>query len=225
MESVKFGKAEQDVEHFRPKGRVTAWKVPKKLKDAGIPFAVVPAGCKGYHLLPYHLFNYAAACKSCNSAIKKDQFPIAGKYDLTADDPAKLQQEKAYLIYPIGPLDDDPEKLIKFRGTSPVPVAASGHDRNRALVTIEFFKLDDPDRDNLYRERALLILALFPLLEKTTLGTEAQKADSLATVTNFLTPKLQHLNCAKSFQRLFQSEPVEAKAIYDAAIKLLATKS
>ncbi|MBS0202149.1 MAG: hypothetical protein JSS49_04555 [Planctomycetes bacterium] len=225
MESVKFGKAEQDVEHFRPKGRLTAWKVPKKLKNAGIPFAAISAGTKGYHLLPYHPFNYSVACKPCNSALKKDQFPIAGTYDLSADDPANLVQERAYLIYPIGPLDTDPETLIEFRGTSPKPVTKAGHDRNRALVTIEFFKLDDPDRANLYRDRALIILGLFPLLQETTRGTAIQKAKAQATVNDFLTPRLRHLNCARSFRRLFDSEPDEAKKIYDAAINLLITKS
>ena len=36
LESVTYGKAEQDVEHFRPKGNVRAWKIPKRLKDQGI---------------------------------------------------------------------------------------------------------------------------------------------------------------------------------------------
>jgi len=78
------------------------------------------------------------------------------------------------LIYPIGSLDEDPETLIEFHGTSPRPVAASGYRRNRALVTIELFKLDDPDERILYRDRALVIMALYPLLEKTVDGPKSK---------------------------------------------------
>jgi hypothetical protein len=226
MESVEFGKVEQDVEHFRPKGRVKAWKAPKELREAGIFFAEPPALGKGYHLLPYHLFNYVAACKPCNSTLKKDYFPIAGEYDLDALDPADLADEKAYLIYPIGDGDEDPENLIEFHGTSPRPVAADGFKRHRALVTIAFFKLDHAGkRKNLYRDRALLIMALLPLLETATNGSAAAMSDAKKALNKFLKPELRHLNCARNFTRLFETNPVEAKAIYDAAVQLLASMS
>lgn len=226
LEEVTLGKVEQDVEHFRPKGNIKAWKPTKKLADAGIAFSPVPASGLGYYLLPYHPFNYAAACKPCNSTLKKDYFPIAAKYNLKGSNPAKLKTEKPYLIYPIGDVDTDPEKLIEFRGASPVAVAKSGHARNRALVTIEFFKLDDPDkRKNLYRDRAILIMALFPLLQKTKTGTAAQKATARATVDGFLKPELKHLNCARSFDRLFAENSVEAEAVYESAVKLMTTIS
>jgi hypothetical protein len=41
LESIDFGKIEQDVEHFRPKGSVRAWKLPKAFKDQGPRKAVV----------------------------------------------------------------------------------------------------------------------------------------------------------------------------------------
>jgi hypothetical protein len=226
LESVKKGKVEQDVEHFRPKGNVKAWKAPKKLTDDGIAITAAPATGKGYHLLPYHPLNYAAACKPCNSTLKKDYFPIGGDYALDADDPASLASEDHYLIYPISDIDEDPETVIAFRGLSPHPVADSGHGRHRALVTIEFFKLDDPGaRKNLYRDRAILIMALFPLLKETKAGTSAGKAKARATVDSFLKPQLRHLNCARNFRRLFDQDPIEAKAIYDGAVKLMSTIS
>lgn len=226
MESVELGLIEQDVEHFRPKGSVKSWKAPKQLTEAGIAFTPAPAKGKGYYLLPYHPFNYAAACKPCNSTLKKDHFPIAGTYQLEAEDPADLAQEKAYLIYPIGSLDADPETLIEFYGTSPRPVAKSGFKRKRALVTIEFFKLDDPvKRKNLYRDRALVIISLFPLLQKTTQGTAAARAAARQTVEGFLKPELKHLNCANSFRRLFEQDAAEAAAVYDAAVELMASIS
>ena len=226
MESLDYGKIEQDVEHFRPKGNIKAWKAPRGLTAHGIKFTSTPKAGKGYYLLPYHPFNYAAACKPCNSALKKDYFPIAGSYSLDADDPADLKTEEAYLIYPIGSLDDDPEELIEFHGPSPRAVADTGHKRNRAIVTIEFFKLDDPaKRKILYRDRSLVIMALFPMLQKTQSGTAMQKSKARMEVDSLLKPDLQHLNCARSFVRLFEKDPAEAQAVYDGAVKLATSTS
>lgn len=226
MESVENGKVEQDVEHFRPKGNIKAWQPSQDLLNQGIVLSNPPAALKGYYLLPYHPFNYSAACKPCNSTLKKDYFPVAGNYDVDADDPESLNGEQPYLIYPIGEIDDDPEMLIDFHGTSPRPVVPNGHNRHRALVTIEFFELDDPDsRKNLYRDRALLIMALYSLLEKTTVGTAAEKATAVANVENFLKPQLRHLNCARSFKRLFEADPVEARAVRDSAVALMVSIS
>lgn len=226
MEAVEFGRSEQDVEHFHPKGSVKAWKAPRKLTVEGISFTDSPNTGKGYYLLPYHPFNYAAACKPCNSTLKRDYFPIGGDYHLDAEDPATLRNEKAYLLYPIGDLDNDPETLIEFHGTSPRPVATRGHQRHRALVTIEFFQLDAPDkRKNLYRDRALIITALFPLLQQTTQGSPKAKAQAEQVVEGFLKPELQQLNCARNFQRLFKRDAAEAEAIYTAALKFMTSIS
>lgn len=225
LESIKVGKGEQAVEHFRPKGRVKAWPVPKEIKSHNIPFTPVPNVEKGYHLLSYHPFNYAAACIPCNSVLKNYYFPIAGVYDLDADDPALLKNEKAYLIYPIGSLDDDPETLIEFIGASPRPKVQRGHQRNRALVTIAFFKLDDPTDRNLYEDRAYVIMALFPWLQKTQTGSAEDRKAARATVDGFLHPQKRHQNCARSFKRLFESNPTEAQAIYDNAVKFIDTIS
>lgn len=226
MESEDYGKIEQDVEHFRPKGNIKKWEIPINLADLGISITPVPNLDKGYYLLPYHPFNYAAACKPCNSTLKKDYFPIAGEYQIEADDPAKLSDELAYLAYPIGTLDDDPEELITFHGSSPHPKIEQGHGRNRAMVIIEFFRLDDAvKRKNLYRERALVIMALFPLLQKTTMGTPAEIAKAKNQVSALLHPGLAHLNCAKSFVHLFETQREEASQIYDRAVQLMASIS
>jgi hypothetical protein len=226
LESVDFGKGEQDVEHFRPKSSVKAWKAPKPLTDLGIPFTPVPNEGRGYFLLPYHPFNYSAACKPCNSALKKDYFPIAGAYDLKGEEPKKLLKEKPYLFSPVGDFDTAPEKLVRFHGTSPQPVAKSGHKRNRALVAIEFFKLDDLRRKNLVRERAIVIIALHPQLEKLkgTL-TPTEQAEALSLVDGFTSSNSAHTNCARSFRKLFEEDPTEAKAIFQKAAQLFVSIS
>lgn len=222
LEATDLGKIEQDVEHFRPKSSVKAWRVPKSLSNSGIVFAPAPPPGKGYYLLPYHPFNYSAACKPCNSALKKDFFPIAGTYDLQGDDPVKLKKEKPYLICPVGDFDDLPEDLIKFHGVSPQAVAASGHARARALVTIQFFKLDDEaKRKNLLRERAMVVTTLYPQLKTLKTGTGAGKKIAAILVKACTAPHAPHTNCARSFQRLFQTNPAEAAQIFEKAALLM----
>jgi hypothetical protein len=226
LESNQYGKIEQDVEHFRPKGAIRAWKVPAHLKRQGITPGELPAVRKGYHLLPYNIFNYATACKPCNSILKKDYFPIAGVYQTNGDDPRALQSELPYLIYPIGEIDEDPEKIIEFYGTSPRPASQEQHMRERALVTIEFFKLDEPQgRKNLFRERSLVLMGLYPLLQKTLSASITDRSAAQATVDSLLVLNLPHLNCAKSFKRLFARDPAEAKSVYDAAVQFMSSKS
>jgi hypothetical protein len=226
MESVDYGTIEQDIEHYRPKGNIRKWPEPSEMAAYDIKYTPVPEAGKGYYLLPYNLFNYAASCKPCNSGLKKDYFPIAGTYDLGADDPAGIKGEKPYLIYPIGDIDDDPEDLIEFKGTSPCPKAKSGHKRKRAQVTIAFFRLDDTaKRNNLHRERAQIIMLLWPLLEKTVMGTSAEQDAARTDVDDILRPSLPHLNCAKSFRRLFEADPTEAQSVYVLARKLVAGSS
>jgi hypothetical protein len=227
LESVDYGKIEQDVEHFRPKGKVKNWRVPKLLSDQGINPTKVPNDDSGYYLLPYHLFNYTAACKPCNSVLKKDYFPIAGNYDLKGEDPKILLKEKPYLIYPIGDFDDAPENLICFHGASPQAVVSSGYKRERALVTIEFFKLDNgTKRKNLFIERARIIVTLHPFLEKLANGAVGtEKADSQKIVNGFTSPKAPHTNCACSFKHLFETDRAEAKAVFDKAVLLIASAS
>ena len=227
LESVDYGRIEQDVEHFRPKGKVTNWKMPKSLRDQGITPTEVPDHDYGYYLLPYHIFNYAATCKPCNSSLKRSYFPIAGDYDLKGEDSMTLLKEKPYLIYPLGDFDDAPEKLIRFHGVSPQAVESSGYKRERALVTIEFFKLDDAvKRKNLLLGRAIAIVALHPSLEKLANGvTGEDKVEAQDIVDGFTSRNMPHTNCACSFKRLFDNDPTEAKDVFNKAFSLIKSAS
>jgi hypothetical protein len=227
LERVDFGRVEQDVEHFRPKGNVRDWKLPQSLKNEGVRTTKVPAKNHGYYLLPYHPFNYSTTCKPCNSALKKDYFPIAGQYDLTGEDPAKLAREKPLLISPIGDFDDAAEQLIRFYGVSPQPASPNGYQRQRALVTIEFFKLDDESkRKNLLRERAIVIVALYPQLEKLMSGgTGPAKTMAQKLVDGFTSQKSAHTNCARSYRDLFNQNRTAATALFEMAVKLITSIS
>ncbi|MCW3052174.1 MAG: hypothetical protein JWN14_1344 [Chthonomonadales bacterium] len=227
LEAVHYGKGEQAVDHFRPKGNVSAWPVPEEMVPLEIPFTAPPPAKKGYYLLVYHPFNYAAACNPCNSILKSDYFPIAGSYRFDGDDPAQLRDEHPYLIYPIGDFDSPPETLIEFYGITPRAVAAEGHDQHRALVTISFFHLGDADgRKNLFLERARLLIALFPQLEKMRQPASRQEQETARSlIESFTRPDTPHTNCCRSFVKLYGQSPLEARTRFHEAVELVSNSS
>lgn len=217
LEATELGKIEQDVEHFRPKSNVRAWKLPQELVQAGVQVTDPDNDAGGYYLLPYDIFNYSASCKPCNSVLKKDYFPIAGRYQLNGKKPeALLAKEKPLLLYPIGNFDVDPEALIGFHGVSPQALARSGYERDRALTTISFFRLDDFDaRKNLFRERALVIVALFPWLE--ILSNNPRDPTAKKIVGASTADSAPHASCARSYRKLYDADPATAKDLFDKA--------
>jgi hypothetical protein len=227
LESQEYGKGEQAVEHFRPKGKVKPWRLPTSLKGVGISLGDVPTGNRGYFLLAYDFFNYAAACNPCNSALKGNFFPIAGKYDFGEPSASRLKHERAYLIYPIGSVDDDPKSILEFYGTSPRPVAASGQRRHRALVTIEFFRLDDPEkRKNLFRERAMILVALYGQLERmANAASNSEREAARKLVESLVGGRAPHANCAASFKRLYAKSRNEARNLCERAAEFIISVS
>jgi len=216
---------EHDVEHFRPKARVSRWNVPawfqQELTVAGVTVNQPASGHEpGYRLLAYHMFNYATACKQCNSVLKKNLFPIKGARRSHATDPATLKPEGAFLIYPIGDLDDDPEMLIEFDGISP-QAQGTGFNRLRALATIELFRLDDwRTRKSLIQDRAESIEKLWFALRQRDGGGPAVDVDAAKkAVTRMTSPRYRHANCLRSFHRLYQKNPAEARSVYEGLLK------
>lgn len=66
---------ELDVEHYRPKLRVSEWEgTPPVVSD--VPPAEVPVGV-GYWWLAFAWDNYSLACKTCNQTWKRNLFPVA----------------------------------------------------------------------------------------------------------------------------------------------------
>lgn len=108
-----------DLEHFRPKANVRAWPTQADT----YPFPTGDPMSEGYYLLAYHLGNYAAACKTCNSPYKSDFFPIAGERVLHGATPEAHESELSFLIYPIGEAAADPQEHITFQG-----VVAQAHN-------------------------------------------------------------------------------------------------
>lgn len=225
------GAIEHDIEHFRPKSNVAAWPNKKKLKKLGYDFTTGDPG-GGYYLLPYNIFNYATACKVCNSSLKRDCFPVSGKRLTDSDSPTKLRGEGPFLLYPLGKLDkDDPEELIVFGGPAPPPPApapifvqprpnpALGDPvkLRRAKVTIDFFELDI--REPLIKQRAEVVKKMFEAFRDQLIHPDADRKKRAAKdLARWQEASSEHASCSRSFYRLCQTDINAARSAYDAAV-------
>lgn len=219
LSGSEIGTIEHDVEHFRPKKKITNWKPPQSLDDVRI--TKVFRNQSGHFLLAYNLYNYLTSCKPCNSILKGNKFPIESQYDLGETNISRLfQAERPFLLYPLGDFDKDPEELFFFVGIHPVVITNNNlQDQHRARVTIEFFKLNDSNlRKHLFIQRAETILALYRIMEDVIRNESVDEQDALefANRTSIHAP---HANCARSFMRLYQNDRIEAKKIFRDAQK------
>lgn len=210
------GRVEFDVEHYRPKSRVQPWAVPAALAAERV--AVDAGSPAGYHLLPYAVSNYAVSCKTCNTSYKGDRFPTAAAPAKTSAAASALKAEKAFLLFPIGSGDVDPQTLIGFNGASPFALIKTGARRHRALVTIAFFGLDDGNRrGDLFKARAGVILAVGMCRQLLTSATAATRPKLEKRLAAFLAPAAQHSACAQAFNRLWDADPALAADFMDKA--------
>lgn len=219
------GLIEHDVEHFRPKSTVSAWPSAALKPRLNYSFSTGDAWAPGYYLLAYHPWNYLAACKPCNSALKSSFFPIAGPRAADpslAADPWQLKDEQPFLIYPLGDLDDDPAELITFYGNMPRPAHRSGPRNRRARVTIDFFELHT--REDLLEERATWILGLWTALRLVQTGTPQDRTLAEGHVQRSISPQAPHANCLRAFHALAEQSAAEAGEVAKAMHDYLATK-
>ncbi|GLS42700.1 hypothetical protein [Methylobacterium brachythecii] len=209
------GKVEQDVEHFRPKNALKPWP-PKQPKGQPAPYVFgTGAAGAGYYWLAYELTNYAASCKPCNSTRKANYFPIAsGNRGGAGQDVAALNAgEQPFLPYPLGTVDVDPETLIAFDGIVAKPIAADGPDHRRALVTIDFFGLNT--REELWADRFRTISDLWTKLELIETSSDARRVETATRgVEDVLSDAAPQASCARSFYRLYKSDPIAAYDTY-----------
>jgi hypothetical protein len=218
------GAIEHDVEHYRPKSQVRSWPTDAIARERNIEFDF-PTGeefAEGYYLLAYHVFNYLASCKKCNTPLKSDFFPIAGSR-MQGDDPALLVREEPFLPYPIGNLDDDPEEILTFAGISPIPKADGGPRLRRALVTIKLLELDR--REELWRGRARVLVMLFLALQKEHSENRAVREIAAGAARSLLSPASPHTNCARAFRALYETDPTRAEELARAAQEYLDSQS
>ncbi len=224
LESENFGSIEHDLEHFRPKKKAKPWILNKSLKKAGVTLTDPENGKAdpGYHLLAYNPLNYCTSCKTCNSSLKRDCFPIEGVRSPIGDDPVELKSEGPLLVNPVGDFDHDPVSLINFYGLSPKTCGDSPYKRRRGLVSIVFFRLDDQRRKYLFRERAEIITTLFSFLESANKEINQNEKKVWEDLIKFKTkPSAPHTNCAQSFCELYHRDRADAKEVFRLATAYL----
>lgn len=209
------GSIEHDLEHFRPKSEVKGWPTKQIQVQRGLKydFPTGSAHPTGYYRLAYHPWNYLAACKPCNTILKSSFFPVEADRIAAEDavDPWQMQTEQAFLVYPIGDLDEDPENILTFTGNLPLPKHTAGPLHRRARVVIDFFELDT--REDLLEDRATWILVLWTALRLHATGTAADRAIAQARIREYVSPIAPHANCVRTFFRLARQDLAAAEEI------------
>lgn len=213
-----------EVEHFRPKSRVSTWPPASGKGAVGFvpPCRVGKPSVRGYYLLAYHPLNFVIACTRCNSTLKADCFPVRGRRATRAANPGTARSEDPLLIYPLGDQDRDPAQLIGFDGVLAVPRHPHGDERDRALVTIAFFQLNHED---LTTRRARLIGALWLTLR--TAGTpgldpELRRLHQQA-IASAVAGRGEFAACTRDFVALYQNDRLRADLLGSIAQQLTNT--
>ncbi len=219
LEGRTSGKGVHDVEHFRPKNRITKWQSSSEFDALGIAITD-PAVSKGYHLLTYNLLNYSIACGPCNQALKRDRFPIKGDYNTDMENPStESNAEIPLLLFPIGDVDIDCEDLISFDGAVPKTVAPNDLPFERAITTIDFFRIGRADeRGRLFLERCEKILSIDSILSE-----EDDPADYDDILKNMIADYSKHASCARSYVELLKNDKTKAAEVLKEAKQFVRT--
>jgi len=116
-----------DVEHYRPKAKVT--DDPMGPNDPGHP---------GYYWLAYDVNNLLPSCEECNRNFgKMNRFPVTGKH---ARDEASLANEQPLLLNPYHAIVNPREHLM-FTETGK---AMANNNSPPGLTSIDVYKLNRP---------------------------------------------------------------------------------
>jgi 5-methylcytosine-specific restriction endonuclease McrA len=210
LPGITHGGSEQAIDHHRPAKRIDEWPTQK-------PTVVINP--TGYYWLAYDLANYVAACGSCNTGLKRNGFPIAGTRGAVAMDiPTLNALEKPLLIFPLGDTDENPEDMIKFEGITPMPKLLEADRRERALVTIQFFGLADPNRSELFRERFEVIEKIWICWKAISSSRDqAIRAEMEAIMQSVCSPQSAHSSCAGYFVALCYNNNKKAREVFEEA--------
>jgi hypothetical protein len=213
------GRSTQDVEHYRPKSRISVWPTGG---TALYEFTTGGAVSNGYYWLAYDPMNYAASCKDCNSALKRDAFPILSNRGAAPLTVLKLNQdEKPLLLFPFGDWGDDPAEYFVFDGIFVRPKSGLEMEKQkRARVTIDFFRLNS--RHNLLRARYTVLGLIWANVElRQTSTSAATVARAERTILQNIIPEAPHTLCARSFHELMKSNPARAVELHEEALTIL----
>ncbi len=201
-ESRPMGTSSWDVEHYRPKGKVT--------ERADHP---------GYYWLAYTWTNLYLSCTLCNrrrrdppcwdddsvlpAAGKGSSFPLENEHDRAMFPESDLNREQPLLLDPCA-ADDDPEEHFTYdaRGR----VCPRDNNDQRARATIALLHLN---RRRLQREReriylqVMRVMAIKEMFEGQDVGVEGEFEDFVADC--FLSDEALYAGVARAVVRDFQT--------------------
>jgi hypothetical protein len=217
-----------DVEHYRPKNRVTPWPTPgvivRRPAVQAYQSLVASGAPAGYLRLAFDPFNYVVSCKVCNSSYKSDRFPIYGKPDSRSRKRASLDStEKPLLLFPFGENGDDPDEYLSFDGPTVGHRSGSSYEDLRSQVVVDFFELDT--REDLLEQRCMLIQLLWTQLECRMSGDPEEKSsaeDYLKVIEE--EHRFPHTACGRAFIELHGRDRSRAKTWYKVAVQYLTSK-
>jgi len=122
------------------------------------------------------------------------------------------------LLFPIGQDDVDCEDLISFEGAVPTVVVSSGVPFERAITTIEFFRLGRADvRGKLFKERCFKIITINSILE----GVDPANFDTI--LKNMIANYSDHSSCGRSYVELLKSDKTKAAEVLSEAKEFVRT--
>lgn len=230
VESASAAKVavDYDIEHYRPKNRVTSWptrEVLERRPSVEEYRAAISSGDPGgYVRLAFDPFNYIASCKVCNTSYKADRFPIADQPDSVSEERATLDSnERPLLLFPFGDDGEDPAEYLAFQGPTVYPLPVAGHERLRAQAVIDFFELDT--REGLLELRCMLIQLLWCQLENRASPDPRKKAKAEAFLeTVQKTCRHPHTACGRAFIDLYEKDRDMAERWQEAANGYLTSK-
>lgn len=225
--AVKVG-VDYDVEHYRPKNRVTPWPtldvIARRPAVEAYQASVASGAPAGYLRLAFDPFNYVVSCKVCNSSCKADRFPIHAKPNTRATKRGSLDStEKPLLLFPFGQDGDDPDAYLSFDGPTIGRRAGTGYEGLRSQVVVDFFELDT--REDLLEGRCMLIQLLWPQLECRLSGDPEEKSSAEAFLKVIEEGhRFPHTACGRAFIELHAHDRSRAMTWYKAAVQYLASK-
>jgi uncharacterized protein (TIGR02646 family) len=156
-----------DIEHFRPKARVTDFQ------DRHVDHP-------GYYWLAYDWRNLLLSCILCNQVSKENigkgsRFPVIGAH---AQTPEEIDTEQPLLINPASDRsEDDPAQHLDIDLGTGLLIPKS----ERGKTCIEVFGLNK--REHLLRERKNALLHLESIILNLIKGSDEKIAESLAEMT------------------------------------------
>ncbi len=171
-----------DIEHFRPKAKLTDEnnQLIKVIRDS------IEIVHSGYYWLVYDWKNLLPSCELCNRPSKtrsdekligkRNQFPVK---DFRALEPGEEVMEEPLLINPV---HEDPEKFIAADKTG---ILSSIDGNERGLACIKILGLNDRDLPNLRKKKYDDVFLKMQLLAQT-MAKDANSEESKDLLNSIL---------------------------------------